>query len=109
VRVFCLFCLQTLKGGPTLTELDLDPSTAGERGLRLLLVLAFVFPSHFLYQVSLDLAKKTTALDICVIVRLISFQDILKELLVLISEDINNVASFVLQILTFIGKKQPLG
>ena len=45
------FHFQTLKNGPILSEMDLDASTAGERGLRLLLVLAFVFPSHFLYQV----------------------------------------------------------
>jgi hypothetical protein len=29
----------------------LDSSQAGERGLRLLLVLAFVFPAHFMYSV----------------------------------------------------------
>ena len=63
----------------------LDASVAGERGLRLLLVLAFVYPSHFLYL------------------------DIMKELLIMIKEDIDNVAAFVLQIFTFIGKKQSLG
>ena len=33
----------------------------------------------------------------------------MKELLILIREDVDNVAAFVLQILTFIGKKNPLG
>ena len=33
----------------------------------------------------------------------------MKELLIMIKEDIDNVAAFVLQIFTFIGKKQPLG
>ena len=76
---------EALTGGDLITELDLDASVAGERGLRLLLVLAFVYPSHFLYL------------------------DIMKELLVMIKEDVDNVAAFVLQIFTFIGKKQPLG
>ncbi len=61
-----------------------SPTIAIERGLRLLLVLAFVYPAHFLYQ------------------------DIMKELLLLINEDVDNVATFVLQIFTFIGKKTPL-
>lgn len=63
----------------------MDPSVATERGLRLLLVLAFVYPSHFLYQ------------------------DIMKELLLLLkADDVDNVAAFVLQIFTFMGKKTPL-
>ena len=32
----------------------------------------------------------------------------MKELLILIKEDVDNVAAFVLQIFTFIGKKVPL-
>ena len=60
--------------------MELDPGVATERGLRLILVLAFVYPSHFLYN------------------------DIMKELLILIKEDVDNVAAFVLQIFTFIGK-----
>merc|ERR1719319_102196 len=75
---------ETLRNGPILSEMELDPGVATERGLRLILVLAFVYPSHFLYN------------------------DIMKELLILIKEDVDNVAAFVLQIFTFIGKKTPL-
>ncbi len=76
---------EALNGGPIANELGIDSSLVGERGLRLLLVLASVYPAHFLYQ------------------------DILKELLILIRNDVENVAAFVLHILSMIGKKQPLG
>ena len=58
---------------------------AGERGLRLLLVLAFVYPSHFIYQ------------------------DILKELLSLLGVAGDNIGPLVLSIFTFIGKQKPIG
>ena len=41
---------EVLKQGDIVTELGIDPLTAGEKGLRLLFVLSFIFPSHFLYQ-----------------------------------------------------------
>ena len=41
--------------GQVVEELGLNPDNAGERGLRLLFVLSFVFPSHFLYK---DVIKK---------------------------------------------------
>ena len=43
---------EAVTNGPILSELELNPAVAVERGLRLLLVLAFVHPSHFLYTVS---------------------------------------------------------
>ena len=75
---------EAVKNGAILSEMELSAPVAVERGLRLLLVLAFVHPSHFLYT------------------------DIMKELLILIKEDMESVSAFVLQIFTFIGKKQPL-
>ena len=40
---------QALQHGEILTELGLEPTEAAERGLRLLYVVSFVFPSHFQY------------------------------------------------------------
>ena len=65
-------------------EMGLDPETAGERGLRLLFVLSFVFPSHFMYK------------------------DIIKELLNMLGNSANYVAPLVLHILSFIGKHKPI-
>ena len=65
-------------------EMGLDPETAGERGLRLLFVLSFVFPSHFMYK------------------------DIIKELLNMLGNAANYVAPLVLHILSFIGKHKPI-
>ena len=41
---------EALNSGEVIKELEINPDTAGERGLRLLFVLSFVFPSHFLYE-----------------------------------------------------------
>ena len=41
---------EALYEGTVVEELGLNPDNAGERGLRLLFVLSFVFPSHFLYK-----------------------------------------------------------
>ena len=63
----------------------LDSATAGERGLRLLMVLAYVFPSHFLYQ------------------------DVLTNLISLLKLPGEFVAPFTLSVLTFVGKHKPMG
>ena len=44
---------EAVKNGDILSEMELSAPVAVERGLRLLLVLAFVHPSHFLYTVSI--------------------------------------------------------
>ena len=44
------YTLQALNNGEILHELGLDAGIAGERGLRLLHVLSYIFPSHFLHQ-----------------------------------------------------------
>ena len=69
---------------PIVEELGLDPETAGERGLRLLFVLSFVFPSHFLYK------------------------DIIKALLTMLGHTADYVAPLVLNILSFVGKHKPI-
>ena len=70
--------------GQVVEELGLNPDNAGERGLRLLFVLSFVFPSHFLYK------------------------DVIKKLLSMLGHIQDQVAPLVLSILTFIGEHQPI-
>lgn len=69
-----------------LEDIGIDPETAGEKGLRLLFVLAFGFPAHFMTDDVLS--------------RLVS-------ILSLESQD-HNVSAMVLCILTFVGKYRPL-
>jgi len=76
---------QALTGGPILEELGVEAEVGGERGLRLLLVLAFVYPSHFVYA------------------------DIMKELLSLLGVAGDTIAPLVLSIFTFIGRQQKIG
>ncbi|XP_034247341.1 sister chromatid cohesion protein PDS5 homolog B [Thrips palmi] len=73
-----------LKGGNLIEEVGLHPNTAGERGLKLLVMLSYVFPSHFLHKDILS--------------HLISFLDLEDE-----------VAPLVLSVLTFVGKFRPIG
>lgn len=53
------YSLQALKNGEILNELGLEAGLAGERGLRLLFVLSFIFPSHFLHQGKLQADMST--------------------------------------------------
>eukprot|EP00088_Acartia_fossae_P068134 TRINITY_DN857_c0_g1_i5.p1 TRINITY_DN857_c0_g1~~TRINITY_DN857_c0_g1_i5.p1 ORF type:complete len:1163 (-),score=343.93 TRINITY_DN857_c0_g1_i5:589-3927(-) len=73
-----------LKNGETITELDLDPDTAGEKGLRLLFVLTFTFPAHF------------------------NHKDTIKGLLNCLDAKHEYVAPLVLASLSFIGKFKPI-
>jgi sister-chromatid-cohesion protein PDS5 len=74
-----------LNGGETAYEFGVLPTVAGEKGLKLLFVLSFVFPSHFIHS------------------------DILTQLLEFLSYQDENVAPLVLSILTFVGKHKPIG
>jgi len=76
---------EALQHGPILSELGLEPTTAAERGLRLLYVISFVFPSHFQYR------------------------DILKELLTFLSIPGEHIGPLTLTALTFIGRSKPIG
>ncbi|XP_071446886.1 sister chromatid cohesion protein PDS5 homolog A isoform X2 [Hetaerina americana] len=85
LKILVGYVEQCLKGGPLIEEIGLNPGTAGERGLKLLYVLSFVFPSHFLHR--------------DVITHLLNFLSIEEEL----------VAPLVLSVLTFVGKYKPIG
>lgn len=67
-------------------DIGIDPETAGEKGLRLLFVLAFGFPAHFMSE------------------------DVLTRLVNILSleNQEHSVSAMVLCILTFVGKYRPL-
>ncbi|CAH0549988.1 unnamed protein product [Brassicogethes aeneus] len=69
-----------LRGGNTVEEVGLHPATAGDRGLKLLVMLSVVFPSHFIYT------------------------DVLEQLVEFLSFEDENVAPLVLSVFTFVGK-----
>lgn len=65
-------------------ECGIDMKKAAERGLKLLVMLSFVFPAHFLHE------------------------DVLNRLMSLLELDDENVAPHILAALTFLGKYRPL-
>ncbi|CAG9131425.1 unnamed protein product [Plutella xylostella] len=65
-------------------ECGIDIETAATRGLKLLVMLSFVFPAHFLHE------------------------DVLNELTSLLELDDESVAPYILAALTFLGKYRPL-
>ncbi|XP_049833683.1 sister chromatid cohesion protein PDS5 homolog B-B isoform X1 [Schistocerca gregaria] len=85
IKVLVGYIEDCLKGGNMIEEMGLHPNTAGERGLKLLVILSFVFPSHFLHE--------------DVITHLVSFLDMEDE----------TVAPLVLSVLTFLGRYKPIG
>ncbi|KAK6618691.1 hypothetical protein RUM43_013082 [Polyplax serrata] len=74
-----------LKGGNSIEEIGLNPSTAGERGVRLIQILSFVYPAHYLNL------------------------NVLNALMRLLEMDDETVAPWILSALTFVGKYKPLG
>uniref|UniRef100_A0A0K2UC00 Sister chromatid cohesion protein PDS5 homolog BAlike [Bombus terrestris] n=1 Tax=Lepeophtheirus salmonis TaxID=72036 RepID=A0A0K2UC00_LEPSM len=75
---------EALENGPILQELELDSNFAAERGLKLLFVLSFVFPSHF------------------------SHHDLILKLINYLKIESDHVGPMVLAIFTFIGKHKPI-
>ncbi|XP_017780712.1 PREDICTED: sister chromatid cohesion protein PDS5 homolog B isoform X2 [Nicrophorus vespilloides] len=69
-----------LRGGNTIEEVGLHPATAGDRGLKLLVMLSFVFPSHFHHE------------------------DVLEQLIEIVQLEDENIAPLVLSIFIFLGK-----
>ncbi|KAJ8934137.1 hypothetical protein NQ314_013596 [Rhamnusium bicolor] len=49
IRLLVGYVEDCLRGGNTIEEVGLHPATAGDRGLKLLVMLSVVFPSHFHY------------------------------------------------------------
>lgn len=69
-----------LRGGNCIEEIGLHPATAGDRGLKLLVMLSVVFPTHFQYP------------------------DVLEQLMELLKLEDENIAPLVLSVFTFLGK-----
>jgi sister-chromatid-cohesion protein PDS5 len=84
LQVLVGYVEECIKDAPLVKELHLNPANAGERGLNLLKVLAYVFPSHFLHE------------------------DVIRHLMQLLDLG-DNVPPLVLSILTLVGKFKPIG
>nr|CAI5853212.1 unnamed protein product [Callosobruchus analis] len=80
IRLLIGYVEDCLRGGNTIEEVGLHPATAGERGLRLLVMLSVVFAPHFQHD------------------------DVLERLMDLLKLDDESVAPFVLTVFTFVGK-----
>ncbi|XP_018561766.1 sister chromatid cohesion protein PDS5 homolog B [Anoplophora glabripennis] len=80
IRLLVGYVEDCLRGGNTIEEVGLHPATAGDRGLKLLVMLSVVFPCHFHYA------------------------DVLEQLMGLLRLEDENVAPLVLSVFTFLGK-----
>lgn len=75
---------ECMNGGTCIDEVSLPPESAGERGLKLLSVLAYVFSAHFQHT------------------------SILRHLIGLLNFEEEFVAPYVLKTLTYLGRYKPL-
>lgn len=80
IKILIYYVEDCLKGGNTIEEIGLHPATAGDRGLRLLVMLSVVFPSHFHHE------------------------DVIKHLMELLKIEDEFVAPQVFSVFTFLGK-----
>lgn len=75
---------ECMNGGKVIDEVSLPPESAGERGLKLLSILAYVFSAHFQHD------------------------SILRHMIGLLSFEEEFVAPYVLKGLTYLGRYKPL-
>lgn len=75
---------ECMNGGTVIDEVSLPPESAGERGLKLLSVLAYVFSAHFQHP------------------------SILRHMIGLLSFEEEYVAPYILKALTYLGRYKPL-
>lgn len=80
IRVLLGYVEDCLRGGNTVDEIGLHPATAGDRGLKLLVMLSCVFAIHFHHS------------------------DVIDKLMDLLRLEDETVAPLVLSVFTFIGK-----
>lgn len=73
-----------MNGGAVIEEVSLPPDSAGERGLKLLSILAYVFSAHFQHDT------------------------ILRHMIGLLSFEEEYVAPYILKALTYLGRYKPL-
>lgn len=84
IKILIRMVEECLEGGNIIDEIGLNPATAGDRGLKLLVMLSYVFPSHFHHA------------------------DVLPQLMQLLRIDDEQVAPLVLSVFTFLGKYKSL-
>lgn len=84
IRLLIQYVEECLEGGNIIEEIGLNPASAGDRGLRLLVMLSYVFAPHFHHS------------------------DVISQLMQLLRIDDETVAPLVLSVLTFMGKHRPL-
>ncbi|XP_014241753.1 sister chromatid cohesion protein PDS5 homolog B-B isoform X2 [Cimex lectularius] len=84
IKILIGYVEDCLRGGNLTEEIGLHPDTAGQRGLKILVMMAYVFPTHFLYP------------------------DIIAHLISLLQMEVDNVGPLVMEVLTFLGKFRPL-
>ncbi|CAD7088985.1 unnamed protein product [Hermetia illucens] len=75
---------ECIQGGRVVNEVGLPPESAGERGLKLLSVLAYVFSAHFQHET------------------------ILRHMIALLSFDVDYAAPYILKAFTYLGRYKPL-
>ncbi|XP_022921243.1 sister chromatid cohesion protein PDS5 homolog B isoform X2 [Onthophagus taurus] len=80
IRILIGYVEDCLRGGNTIEEVGLHPATAGDRGLKLLVMLSCVFAPHFHHQ------------------------DVLEQLMELLQLEDCSVAPLVLSVFTFLGR-----
>ncbi|GLV36490.1 precocious dissociation of sisters 5 [Carabus blaptoides fortunei] len=84
IRILIRYVEECLEGGNIIEEIGLNPGTAGDRGLKLLVMLSYVFAPHFHHA------------------------DVISQLMQLLRIDDETVAPLVLSVFTFVGKHKPL-
>ena len=112
-----------MKHGDILNELGLEVGLAGERGLRLLFILSFIFPSHFLHQGKCkgntkydpfrlyilfnmkDPISSKAVINIDYFSPTIEIEDIIKQLISMLAIEGDYVGPLVLSALTYVGRK----
>lgn len=80
LKILISYVEECMRGSNLIEELGLDPQNAGERGLKMLMILAYVFPAHYFHA---DIISH--------LVRLVKTED-----------------PMVLSVLTFLGKYKPV-
>ncbi|KAJ8966751.1 hypothetical protein NQ317_011165 [Molorchus minor] len=80
IRLLVGYVEDCLRGGNTIEEVGLHPATAGDRGLKLLVMLSVVFPSHFHYADVLEQLMGLLRLEDENIACMNNFQDLMDTL-----------------------------
>ncbi|XP_065203683.1 sister chromatid cohesion protein PDS5 homolog B [Planococcus citri] len=84
LKVLITYVEDCIQSGNLIEELSLNPVSAGEKGLKLLVILSYIYPYHFLHQ------------------------DIISQLINFLNFEEEYVVPNVLSVLTFLGKHKSL-